>query len=253
MAGNLPLVGFHDFLSVFVAGHKALIRFSSKDDKLFSFVLKNLVKISPESKEYFETTERLQGFDAVIATGSSNTGRYFEHYFGKYPNIIRKNRSSVAVLDGNETIEELKSLGEDVFTYFGMGCRNVSKLYVPKDYDFPHLLDNWAHYQPLTNHNKYKNNYDYNRSILLLNRTQHFASDYIMLMENENMTSPVSILYYEFYDNEKDWRNKLKENAEQIQCSVGKAEGLLPFGTAQNPQLNDYADGIDTMQFLSNL
>lgn len=256
LAGNIPLVGFHDFLCVWLSGHTALVKTSGKDEKLFVHLLEFLEKTIEKPNNRFEIVERLKDFDAIIATGSNNSGRYFDYYFGKYPNIIRKNRSSVAILKGDETKEEITALGNDLFDYFGLGCRNVSKIFVPKDFDFVSFLDNLASFEGLMHHNKYKNNYDYNRSILLLNETPHFASDYIMLAENKGMVSPISTLYYEFYEHQSEWENRLMDEAEQIQCVVGNARHypeLLPFGKAQEPTLSDYADNIDTMEFLVNL
>lgn len=256
LAGNIPLVGFHDFLCVWLSGHKALIKTSSKDEKLFKHLLEFLEKNVENPTEGFEVVERLKDFDAVIATGSNNSGRYFDYYFGKYPNIIRKNRSSVAVLSGNETKEDIVALGHDLFDYFGLGCRNVAKIFIPTDFDFVFFLDSLIPFTSLMHHNKYKNNYDYNRSILLLNETHHYASDFVILTESKGMVSPISTIYYETYTDQSDWENRLLDEAEQIQCVVGNTrthDHLIPFGKAQQPELSDYADKIDTMEFLLNL
>ncbi|MGB0838791.1 MAG: acyl-CoA reductase [Chitinophagales bacterium] len=253
MAGNIPLVGFHDFLCVFMSGHYAQIKLSNKDKRLFTAIAGMLIDIAPEMAKYIEMVPILKNFDAVIATGSNNTGRYFESYFGKYPNIIRKNRSSIAILNGKETAEDLIELGKDVFQYYGMGCRNVSKLMIPRDFDLVFLLDQWETYKELMHHNKYKNNYDYQRAILLINKVKHLASDHVMILEEQKIAAPISIVYYEYYDDEDALNNLLVEKHKQIQCVVGQGEDYIPFGKAQSPQLWDYADKMDTMQFLLSL
>ena len=255
-AGNIPLVGFHDFLCVFLSGHKTQIKLSDKDKRLFPALLSFMFKQAPEVADRVQIVEHLQNFDAIIATGSNNSARYFEHYFGKYPHIIRKNRASAAVLTGNETPEQIKALGEDVFRHFGLGCRNVSKLFLPQSYDFVALLDTWQAYADITNHNKYKNNYDYNCAIYLLNKTEHLASNFLLLTENEALSSPIGVLHYEYYKNEDDLANKLIEHRNELQCLVGEndfLEELIPFGKSQDPQLWDYADKVDSMRFLVNL
>lgn len=256
LAGNIPLVGFHDFLTVWLSGNNPILKLSSKDEKLLLHLLAFLKEECPDEMKGVNVVDRLAGFDAVIATGSNNSSRYFEQYFGKYPNIIRKNRNAVAVLSGKETPEQIKALGHDMFDYFGLGCRNVSKVYVPKDFDFVYFLDHLESFKFLMDHHKYKNNYDYNRSILLLNRTEHFASDYVMLRENPSLPSPLSVVNYEYYTREEDWKNRLIDDATQIQCVVGDQKSfpdLLPFGSAQKPSLMDYADGVDTMAFCLGL
>lgn len=256
MAGNIPLVGFHDFLCVFLSGHKAMVRLSSKDKALFAWITLTLLELNNEVKHHLQLVPQLKNFDAVIATGSNNTARYFDYYFSKYPNIIRKNRNSVAVLTGKETSEEIKQLGNDMFMYFGMGCRNVSKLMVPRDFDFVHLLNNLSNFVPLMHHNKYKNNYDHYRSIYLLNREHHYASEYVMLVQNEQIASPIATIHYEYYDDQNDLSNKLIDKKDQIQCVVGgKAvfNQAIDFGRAQQPRLWDYADGVDTLAFLQTL
>lgn len=256
LAGNIPLVGFHDLLCVWLSGHKALIKTSGKDEKLFAHLLDFLLKNNEGAENLLETVERLKDFDAVIATGSNNSGRYFDYYFGKYPNIIRKNRSSVAILSGSESPEQIKALGNDFFDYFGLGCRSVSKIFVPKDFDFVYFLDHLSSFQSLMMHNKFKNNYDYNRSVFLLNQATHYASNFLMLVKNKGMVSPISTVYYEYYKDQADWENRLMDEAEQIQCVVGDAgkhPHLIDFGQAQKPELWDYADKIDTMEFLLKL
>ncbi|MCO4294178.1 acyl-CoA reductase [Solitalea sp. MAHUQ-68] len=256
LAGNIPLVGFHDVLCVLVAGHKAQLKLSSNDNKLIPHILKKLVEIEPAYAESFEFVERLNGFDAVIATGSNNSSRYFEYYFGKVPNIIRKNRNSVAILNGTETAEDFNELGKDIFWYFGLGCRNVSKLYIPENYSFNAFFEGIESYKPIINIHKYANNFDYNLTLLMMNRIPFFENHFLMLSENPSYTSPISALHYEVYSNSEALAKRLKTDAEQIQCVVSKNghfEGSIPFGQAQQPGLWDYADGMDTMQFLLTL
>lgn len=257
LAGNIPLVGFHDVLSVFVAGHRAQIKLSEKDPYLLPFVLKRLSEIDERTAGYFQISERLQDFDAVIATGSNNSARYFEAYFGKYPNIIRRNRNAVAVLDGEESEEELRRLGEDVFRYFGLGCRNVAKLYLPVAYDFRVLLTALHEYRDIVKHSKYKNNFDYNYALFMLNKVSYQANGCILLTENPALQSHIAGLHYEHYKDEADLLAKLRDKESEIQCIVSrKALPEIPyysFGQAQEPELWDYADGVDTLQFLISL
>jgi hypothetical protein len=254
MAGNLPLVGFHDFLSVLISGNKILAKLSSDDNKILPLFVKMLIDIEPDFKDFIELTEdRLKGFDAIIATGSNNSARYFEYYFGKYPNIIRKNRNGVAIITGDESPEELRKLGLDVFAYFGMGCRSVSKLFVPKDYKFDMLFEAFEAYKTVTDHHKYNNNYEYYRSIYLVNQLAHFDNGFVMIKEQEGYASPPSVIYYENYSELKKVKDKIAFDKESIQCVVGREgvlENIIPFGKAQQPELWDYADGVDTMQFL---
>jgi hypothetical protein len=254
MAGNIPLVGFHDFLCVLIGGNNVQIKLSSKDSKLIKYLVNYLERIEPSFLGGITFKERLEGFDAIIATGSDNSARYFEYYFGKYPNIIRKNRTSCAILTGEESDQEITSLGVDIFSYFGLGCRNVSKLYVPNDYDFIKLLSRLESFKEVIHHHKYCNNYDYQKSILLVNGVKHLDNGFLLLQENEKLVSPISVLYYEQYSDDSDLRNKLKVNAEKIQCVVGKEKPAeIPFGQAQYPKVWDYADQIDTLKFLSEL
>ena len=257
MAGNIPLVGFHDLLSVFISRHKAKIKLSDKDRYLLPYLLKLLGKADPRTEPYFEIIERLKGFDAVIATGSNNSARYFETYFGKVPNIIRKNRNAVAVISGNETGDELLALGKDVFRYFGLGCRNVSKLYLPEGYDFQLLLEKLHEYREIIMHHKYKNNFDYNLALLMMNRTVFWNIGCTILIESESIASRIALVHYEFYSNKKGLPKILEGKKEEIQCVVSK-EGIngfdhIPFGKAQEPALNDYADGVDSLEFLAGL
>jgi hypothetical protein len=258
LAGNIPLVGLHDVLCVLITGNYALIKASSQDSRLIRYVLNMLVAIEQTFQDKYSIVERLEKFDAVIATGSNNTSRYFEYYFGRVPNIIRKNRSSVAVLTGNESTEQLFKLGHDIFDYFGLGCRNVSKLYVPKGYIFNFFFESIEAYQPIINHHKYNNNYDYNKSIYLVNSDKHFDNGFLMLKEDKKLASPLAVLYFEYYEDLQSVENLLETEKDNIQCIVTAAplsakSQLVDFGKSQQPALWDYADGIDTMAFLSNL
>lgn len=254
MAGNIPLVGFHDLFCVLVSGHVAVIKPSSKDQVLTLFMIDLILKTEPRFAEYIVLAQQLKDIDAVIATGSDNSSRYFEYYFGKYPHIIRKNRTSCAVLSGFEQPEDLQLLGKDVFSYFGLGCRNVSKLYVPKGYEFPLLLDQWSSYGDVIMHHKYTNNYDYQKSILLVNREPFLDNGFVLLQESEKLVSPISVLYYEYYEHYEDLTRKAEVNHDKIQCIIGKMKpATILFGQAQMPGLKDYADNVDTMQFLLSL
>ncbi|MDB5158693.1 MAG: acyl-CoA reductase [Mucilaginibacter sp.] len=258
LAGNIPLVGFHDVLCVLVTGNHALIKASVQDARLIKHVLEKLVTIDNRFATQFSFVERLVDFDAVIATGSNNSSRYFEYYFGKVPNIIRKNRNSVAVITGNETKEQLYNLGHDVFDYFGLGCRNVSKLLIPIGYDLATFFEAIEPYKAIINHNKYNNNYGYNRSIFLVGSEQHLDNNFLILKEDERLTSPLAVLFYSYYDDLKSAEGLINTQAENIQCVVSTAplnvkSQVVDFGQSQHPQLWDYADGIDTMDFLTNL
>ncbi|MFM2226297.1 MAG: hypothetical protein RJA07_2499 [Bacteroidota bacterium] len=249
MAGNLPLVGFHDLLCVLVSNHTVMIKLSSKDNLLLPYLLNILFAIEPEFKNRIIISEMLKGADAYIATGSNNSARYFEHYFGKYPNIIRKNRTSIALLDGSETDDDIMNLGKDVFTYFGLGCRNVGKIYITKSFDLQRLLRIFEHYNHLADHVKYRNNYDYQLTILLMNKTVCLVNDCIIVTEDKSIHSPLSVLYFEVVDTIADALKGL--NMADIQCIVGKNN--IPFGQSQIPTLSDYADDIDTMKWVNTL
>ncbi len=258
MAGNIPMVGFHDMLSVLISGHQFIGKLSTKDNSLLSFISELLATINPEFKRLITLKNtKLNNdlnFDAIIATGSNNSARYFDAYFNKYPHIIRRNRNSVAVITGNETNKELKDLGIDIFSYFGLGCRNVSKLYIPENYNISKILDTWSDFKTSMSHNKYLNNYTYQRSIYLMNNMNHYDNDFLLLKEDASISSPIAVLHYEVYQNLEQVTKHLKENDEKIQCIVGKVgANAIRFGKAQEPQLNDYADNIDTMAFLSQL
>ena len=253
MAGNIPLVGFHDYLSVLISGHHLVAKLSSQDSILIEWITDMLISSEPEFSSYISFQDRLNHVDAMIATGSDNTARYFEYYFRKVPHIIRKNRSSCAIILGEESIDELKILGEDVFTYFGLGCRNVSKLYVPEGYSFIRMLDSWAPYQNIIHHHKYCNNYDYQKSILLVNGIPFLDTGYVLLTKNEALVSPISTVYYETYTNQEDLFQKLDRHREKLQCLVsanGWYKASVAFGKAQFPDVWDYADHVDTLAFL---
>ena len=256
-AGNIPLVGLHDFLCCYVTGCNIKIKLSSKDDDLFWLILKILSEIDSAINSKVEITDKLHDFDAVIATGNNNSNRYFEFYFRNHPKILRKSRNSVAILHGNETAEDLQKLADDIFLYFGFGCRNVSKLYVPVGYQITQLFPVFEKkYKWLHEHNKFMNNYDYHRTILMLNKTSHRANEFLMLIENASIASSIATLNYEFWHDEKILATQLRKDAERIQCIASKepAHWDFPssvyFGETQHPELWDYADGVDTMEFL---
>ncbi|MFT4735910.1 MAG: hypothetical protein ACI8QD_001215 [Cyclobacteriaceae bacterium] len=255
MAGNIPMVGFHDLMSVVLSGHICHAKLSSQDQILMNYLIQKLIEISPDLANQMAAVDRLTEMDAVIATGSDNSARYFESYFGKYPHIIRKNRTSIAVLDGTETHEELTALGRDIFTYFGLGCRNVSKLYIPEEYELPKLLDVWAVYKNVANNNKYINNYDYQKSIALVNGDPHLDTGFLLLKENDQLVSPLSVLYYQRYHSKEDLVLMIDSNRDKIQCTVGHAsnDAWISFGQTQHPEPWDYADGVNTLEFLSDL
>jgi len=249
MAGNIPLVGFHDFLSVLITGNKIIARTSTKDSELPVAIAEILYDINGYFREMIEFTDGIiKDFDAVIATGSNNTSRYFEYYFGKYYNLIRKNRNSVAILTGNEDPEELKRLGEDVFSYFGLGCRNVSKIFIPEDFDIESLKHHWEKYSDIINHTKYGNNYDYYKAVYHVNKENFYDSGYYLLKEDNGYASPVSVIYFERYKRDEDFSFLFDTENEKIQCIVGK--GATEFGRTQWPELWDYADNKDTIEFI---
>ncbi len=251
MAGNIPLVGFHDFLTVLMSGNSIDIKCSSDDDILLPAVIDWLIEIEPGFRERIRLVTRLEHPEAVIATGSNNSSRYFEYYFGKYPHIIRKNRNSVAVIDGNETKEELTKLGADIFSYFGLGCRNVSKIYIPSGYVLDKLFESLTDYAPLMNHNKYMNNFDYHSALFLLNNAPFLTNNFLILREHDAMATPVSVVHYEYYTTFGELSKKLQNQEAEIQCIVG--HNYIPFGKSQEPELMDYADGVDVMKFLLNI
>lgn len=259
MAGNIPLVGFHDFIAVLIAGHRVLIKQSSSDRYLLPILADYLIDLAPEWKDYIdflpETSTRagkMENYDAIIATGSNNTARYFEYYFADKPSIIRKNRNSAAVLTGNESDEELSLLGEDIFRYYGLGCRNVSKFYVPEGYNFDRFFKAIYSWNPIMNSAKYANNYDYNKAVYLMSMFKLLENGFLMLKEDKSFSSPIATVFYETYTNLESLKEELSVRKEEIQCIVGN--GItgkeVPFGKTQQPQLWDYADNVDTLDFL---
>ncbi|WP_282072251.1 acyl-CoA reductase [Polaribacter atrinae] len=256
MAGNIPLVGFHDFLSVLISGHSVLVKQSSSDKHLLPFLAKYLEYVAPLFKGKITfTEEKLTDFDAVIATGSDNTARYFEYYFKNKPNIIRKSRNSVAVITGKETEEDFVKLSDDVFQYFGLGCRSVSKLYVPKGYNFDAFFTGMYAKKDIIENAKYANNYDYNKAVYLMSLFDLLENGFLMIKEDESYASPIATIFYEYYDNETDLKIKLHQDRDKIQCIVAKdfIENEIAFGRTQHPELTDYADGVNTLEFLSTI
>lgn len=257
LAGNIPLVGWHDVMCVYLSGHQAVLKPSEKDKVLLTLLINKLIAITPDASAYFEFTERIKDIDAMIATGSNNASRYFESYFGKYPNIIRKNRNSVAIIHPEDGVEVLKGIGVDIFTYFGLGCRNVSKIYLPKGYDITTLLAQYDDYKELSNHVKYRNNFDYTLSLYLLNRLTFLHNECLVVKEDTNLASRIACLHYEYYTDITTVIDQLATVQDQIQCIVSAKplEGLTVIapGQTQSPSIDDYADGVDTLAFLSNL
>jgi hypothetical protein len=253
MAGNIPLVGFHDFISVLITGHDVLVKQSSNDKHLLPFLSKYLEHVAPDFKKKITFTEgKLEGFDAVIATGSNNTARYFEYYFKKVPSIIRRNRNSVAVLTGNETKEQLEALSDDIFRYYGLGCRNVSKLFVPKNYDFAPFFEAIYKWHPIIHLAKYANNYDYNKAVYLMSEFDMLENGFLMIKEDLSYSSPIATVFYEYYNSSEALKEKLNTDKDKIQCIVssGFLDSEIKFGQTQLPELHDYADNMDTIAFL---
>lgn len=256
LAGNLPLVGFHDIMCALLAGFKTSIKTSSEDAGLTRYILEKLIELEPKFAERIQLVEQLKQFDLVIATGSNNSARYFDYYFGKYPHIIRKNRNSVAILSGDETPEELHALGRDIFDYFGMGCRSVSKLFVPQNYSLEHLLNQLESFAPIAEHTKYRNNYDFNKSIYLINKDPHLDNGFLLLREHTALSSPLAVVHYERYGDVHQLSEGLQSVSEDIQlvatnCSIDTGEiPRFALGDAQRPNLDDYADNVNTLDFL---
>lgn len=257
MAGNIPLVGFHDFLSILITGNKFIGKLSARDDRLLPMIGDLLIRIHKDFQGMIEfTDEKLSGIDAIIATGSNNTHRYFDYYFGKYPHIFRKNRNSIAIIQGNETPDQLKGLGDDIFTYFGLGCRNISKIFVPGTFKLSILLDAMEQFSYVTEHHKYMNNYLYYRSIYLLNRVSHYDNGFMILKQDNAYNSPIGVLFYDYYSSIEKLIEKIVSDRDQLQCITGnEIHGLktVPFGKTQFPELWDYADDVNTIEFLINL
>ncbi len=260
MAGNIPLVNFHDFLCVLITGHNFIGKLSSNDQVLPIAISDLLISIEPsfENKIHF-TSERLSGFDAVVATGSDNSSRYFEYYFGKYPHIIRKNRNSIAVLDGSEDKQSLEALAGDIFSYYGLGCRNVSTILVPENYSFDLFFEALKNWKSIIEFYKYKNNYDFYKSVFLVNKTPHLDNGFVLLKEDNNLSSPLSVIHYQQYSSKENIKEYIKTNKDLIQCIVASEfdlgiEGITTsFGKSQFPELWDYPDRIDTVHFLLNI
>jgi hypothetical protein len=257
LSGNIPAVGFHDLLSVLISGHTACVKLSSQDAALPLWLIQELKKIEPRFSDRIQVEDMLKNKQAYIATGSDNSARYFNYYFGKYPHLIRSNRTSVAILQGEESTTDLQALGKDIFDYFGLGCRNVSKVFVKNKEQLTDLLDALESFSWVGNHHKYFNNYEYNKSIYLVNRTPHLDNGFLLLKESTDLVSPIGVLFYEIYSEEQELKTKLKDLDAKIQCVVGNPAkdfpGIIPFGQTQCPQPWDYADGVDTLQFLGTL
>jgi hypothetical protein len=252
MAGNIPLVGFHDFLCVLLSGNRIMAKMSSEDDKLLPVLAEFLICFYPEVKDFISFSDRnMKGFDAVIATGSNSSFLHFEQYFSKYPHIFRKNRTSIAILDGTESESQLKALGDDIFDFFGRGCRSVSHLLLPRSFEINKVFEHIVHQGAVINNKKYGNNYDYNKAVHLMNQEKLLDNNFVLLKETKLLSSPLGMLYYHFYDDVDEVNSYCEEHKDSIQCRVGA--GGLPFGTAQSPKLNDYADNVDTMQWLNSL
>ncbi len=252
MAGNIPLAGFHDFLCVLLSGYNIHAKLSSSDPVLLPFISKIYFSFMPEAKTRVAFVSHLREIDAVIATGSNNTSRYFEYYFGKIPHVFRRNRNSAAVISGSENEYDFLLLGRDIFTYYGLGCRNVSKLFVPAGYDFGEFFHNMTGFDDVMQHNKYMNNFDYHQALFLMNRQPFLTNNFLILTENLMLASPVSVLHYEFYNDEKELQQRLIDLEPELQCVVSKKGPILP-GNSQLPAVDDYADGVDTMEFLQSL
>lgn len=257
MAGNIPLVGFYDFFYVLMSGNNALVKLSSQDELLLPFLTQKLIDFEPSFQNRVQFVNKLAGFDAVIATGSGNSSRYFEYYFSNVPNIIRKNRNSCALISGKETAEEMQCLGKDIFTYFGGGCRNVSKIWIPENYDMSHFYEPLSAYSDVLTNNKYANNYDYNKAMFLVKSIPFLDNGFLLLRQEDSLAAPRAVIHYEYYKNYEDLDIKLQILKDELQCIAGNenyfvktSQKLLTFGTTQFPQLHDYADNVDVMRFL---
>ena len=257
MAGNIPMVGLHDLICVLASGHNALARLSSSDDILIPAISEIICRIDPDLRERIRfTREPMKNFDAVIATGSNNSSRYFDYYFGRYPNIIRKNRNGIAVLTGEETEEDMIKLADDIFLYFGLGCRSISKIFVPEGYDFSKIFDSANRYILFSDHHKYRNDYDYQKSIMLINSVHHEDNGFLLIKQDQSFISPISVLHAEYYRSVQELSVQLTEKQDQVQCTVSNSHSMkntIRPGQSQLPELWDYADGLDTLKFLMNL
>ncbi|MFO7851480.1 MAG: acyl-CoA reductase [Bacteroidota bacterium] len=252
MAGNIPLVGFHDFLCVLMTGHRLLAKTSTKDSELIREISNILSGINPNFSTHIKFTDKITGnYDAIIATGSDNTSRYFEYYFGNKPHIFRKNRNSVAIINKNTRQEEIEKLATDIFSYFGLGCRNVSKIYIEDGINPERIVNQWANWSYLLNHRSYANNYLYNKALFKLNKENFIDAGFLLLKRGAGFTSPVSVIFYDFFKSKNKLMDELSEHAGNIQCIV--SENDIPFGQTQYPEPGDYADNIDTIEFLISL
>ena len=250
LAGNIPLVGFHDVLCTLVAGHHSQMKLSSKDAVLLPWALNVLLDLEPSLSGRWHFVERLANFDAVIATGSGNSARYFHYYFRQYPHLIRGNRSSVAVLDGSESLDELELLGQDVFRYFGLGCRSISHVLIPESFDPARLLDAFEGFRPRIEHSRFHHNMDYQRTLQLMNRVPHIGNEFLTLVESNALVSPISVLHFQYYKDAASLQALLDQFADKVQVVSGKSSGMVPFGMTQRPGPAEYADQVDTLQFL---
>lgn len=256
MAGNIPVVGFHDLLCVLLSGNIAQVKLSSSDSVLMRLLVSKIFEINPDLEEYIKVVERLNEAEAMIATGSDNTAKHFEYYFAKVPHIIRRNRTSVAILTGEESRADLANMGNDIFQYFGLGCRNVSKLYIPHGYTFDKFYESIEYWSTIRLHHKYNNNYDYNKSVLLVNRVPHFDNGFLLLREDSALVSAISVCHYEYYDSEAHLSQLIDSHIDKMQCIVSKDRSFknsFDFGEAQSPNLNDFADGVNTLEFLKRI
>ncbi len=257
MAGNIPMVGFHDFICAFLCGVKIKVKLSSKDNVLMKWIIDRIIEKSPElANRISYTEEQLTDFDAVIATGSNNTNRYFEYYFGKFDKILRHNRNSVAIITGNETTDELEKLADDIFIYFGLGCRSVSKLYLPRGYDFNKMGNAFQKYAEIINHNKYNNNFSYQYAVLGMNKIEHVNFGNVLLSEKAVLSSPIGVLHFEYYDDINATIENINNQSSNIQCVVAKeklCEHYIGFGETQKPNIFNFADNIDTIKFIIEL
>lgn len=258
MAGNIPAVGFHDLLCVLLSGHKALIKVSSDDPALITFLAGMLIYYEKDfAPRILFSDGKLSNFEAVIATGSNNSSNYFNYYFSKYPNIIRKNRTSIAILNGKETISELEELGKDIFYYYGLGCRNVCKLFVPKGYNFDTFFESIFKYNYVIDNKKYNNNYEYNRAVYLLDLIPFLDNNFLIIKESKDLHAPTAVLYYNTYDNETQLVENINEVQNELQCIVSnfRIEGVktIAFGQTQNPTIFDFADNVNTLDFLNKI
>ncbi len=254
LAGNIPLVGWHDVMCCFLTGHIAVVKLSEKDTVLMKYFMDTIIKIQPGASRQFDIVDRIKNHQAAIATGSNTSAQHFKYYFSNVPHIIRANRNSIAVLHGDETVEQLQLLGQDIFSYFGLGCRNVSKIFVPRDYDLSYFIEALTVYEPIIHHNKYKNNYDYNLALMLLNKEDFLQGPFFLLKESEAIVSRIASLHYQRYDEMSEVTHWVKEHDSEIQCVLSSKDidtiHTLPLGEAQCPTIDTWADGVDTIQFL---